>query len=333
MSAPRVFVSRRIPKAGLDKLQHQCELEVWPGDLPPPAAVLREKAKGVDGLLVLLTDVIDAQLLSGAERLKVVSNFAVGYNNIDLAEATRRNVRIGNTPGVLTDATADAAVALMLAAARRIVEGDRYARAGRWKTWEPVGHIGADLVGATLGIFGMGRIGYATAKRCRFGWGMRVVYVNRTENETTAAAERELAARRVSFEQLLRESDFLSVHAGLNEESRGLFNAAAFAQMKPGAVLVNTSRGPIVVEEDLCNALERGTIFAAGLDVTDPEPPVEGSRLFSLENLVIAPHLASATSKTRNSMAELAAENLLAGLQGRPMPSCVNREALAAAGL
>jgi glyoxylate reductase len=332
MSAPKVFVSRRIPKIGLDKLQHSCELEVWPGDLPPPAAVLREKARDADGLLTLLTDSIDAELLQGAHRLKVVSNFAVGYNNIDVAEATRLGVRVGNTPGVLTDATADAAVALLLAAARRIAEGDRYSRAGCWKTWEPLGHIGADLVGATLGIFGMGRIGFAVAKRLHLGWNMRILFVNRSSNPMTDAAERELQARRVSFDELLGESDFVSVHAGLNDDSRRLFDASAFAKMKPTAVFVNTARGGIVVEDDLCDALERGTIFAAGIDVADPEPPAVSSRLFRVENLVVAPHLASATTQTRNRMAEMAAENLVAALEGRPMPSCVNADALKEAG-
>jgi glyoxylate reductase len=269
--------------------------------------------------------------LSGAPRLKVVSNFAVGYNNIDVAAASRRNIRVGNTPGVLTDATADTAVALMLAAGRRIVEGDRFARSGRWKTWEPIGHVGADFVGATLGVVGMGRIGFGVAKRCRFAWDMRILFTNRGANEATAAAERELQARLVSFDELLRESDFVSVHAGLNDESRNLFDAKAFAQMKSTAVLVNTARGAIIVENDLCDALERGTIFAAGLDVTDPEPPSTDSRLLKMENVVVAPHLASATAKTRNRMAELAADNVLAALEERPMPSCVNLDRLGVA--
>jgi len=249
-------------------------------------------------------------------------------DNIDVAAATRFGIRVGNTPGVLTDATADCAVGLMLAAGRRLVSGDRYVRDGRWKTWEPVGHIGVDFRGKTHGVFGMGRIGFATAKRCRFGFEMNVVYVNRSANEWTEKADRELQARRVSFEELLLQADVVSVHAGLNDQSRGLFNAAAFAKMKPTAVFVNTARGGVVVEADLCDALERGTIFAAGLDVTYPEPPRPEDKLFALENLVIAPHLASATIETRNKMAEAAAENLLAGLEGRPMPSCVNAEAL-----
>jgi glyoxylate reductase len=332
VSAPRVFVSRRIPRSGLDKLQAACELEVWPGDLPPPAAVLRDKAKDADGLLVLLTDAVDGELLRAAERLKVVSNFAVGFNNIDVAEATRLGVKVGNTPGVLTDATADCAVALMLAAARRIVEGDRHARAGRWKTWEPVGFIGADLVGKTLGVYGMGRIGFAVAKRCRAAWDMRVVFTNRSTNEWTARAEAELEARRTSLEELLADSDFVTLHAGLNDDSCGVFDAAAFARMKPTTVFVNTARGGLVVERDLCDALERGKIFAAALDVTDPEPPASEDRLFKLDNLVMAPHLASATTLTRNRMADLAAENVLAALEGRPMPSCVNAEALAGNG-
>lgn len=328
MSIPRVFVSRRIPKVGLDLLQHACELEVWPGELPPPAAALREKSQDADGLLVLLTDRIDAGLLDSARRLKVVSNFAVGVDNIDVAAATRRRVKVGNTPGVLTDATADCAVALMLAAGRRIAAGDRYAREGRWKTWEPTGHIGADFVRQTLGVFGMGRIGFETAKRCRFGWDMKVVYVSRSENDWTKRAEAELGARRVEFDELLASSDVLSVHTGLNDGSRGRFNAEAFARMKPTAVFVNTARGGVVVESDLCDALEKGVIFAAGIDVTDPEPPTANSRLFHLDNLVVTPHLASATIQTRNRMAIAAAENLLAGLEGRPMPSCVNAKAL-----
>ena len=324
MSAPRVFVTRRIPKAGLDRLQSACEIDVWPGEMPPPAAVLREKAHDADGLLSLLTDRIDAELLRSAKRLKVVSNFAVGVDNIDVEEATRLGIKVGNTPGVLTDSTADCAVALMLAAGRRIVSGDRYVREGRWKTWEPVGHVGVDFRGKTLGVFGMGRIGFATARRCRFGFEMNVVYVSRSENEWTERASHELQARRVDFDGLLAGSDVISVHAGLNDGSRGLFNASAFARMKPTALFVNTARGGIVDEADLCDALEHSTIFAAGLDVTDPEPPKPESRLFSLENLIVAPHLASATIETRTNMAEAAAENLLAGLQGRPMPSCVN---------
>lgn len=328
MSSHRVFVSRRIPKVGLDKLQAAGELEVWPGDLPPPAAVLREKAREADGLLVLLTDAIDKELLAGAERLRVVSNFAVGFNNIDVAECTRRSIRVGNTPGVLTDATADCAVALMLAAARRLGEAERHVRAGRWRTWEPIGFIGADLVRKTLGVYGMGRIGFAVAKRCRAAWDMQVVFVNRSENEWTTTAKQQLGARRVSFDELLGSSDVVTVHAGLNAESKGVFNAAAFTRMKPSALFVNTARGGLVVESELCDALAHGTIFAAALDVTDPEPPSPDSRLFKLENVVVAPHIASATTMTRNRMAELAADNLIAGLEGRPMPSCVNQESL-----
>jgi glyoxylate reductase len=327
--APRVFVARRIPKAGLDLLLSAAEVEVWPGDMPPPPSILREKARDAEGLLTLLTDVVDAELLASAPNLKVVSDFAVGVNNVDLAAATKHGVKVGNTPGVLTDATADCAVALLLAAARRIVEGDRYSRAGLWKTWEPVGHIGQDLVGRTLGIVGMGRIGFAVAKRLRFGWNMNVVYMNRSDNDWTRQAESELGARRTSFETLLAESDFVSVHASLNADSKHLFDAAAFQRMKPTAVFVNTARGGVVVENDLCEALEKGWIFAAGLDVTDPEPPAPHSRLFQLENVVVAPHLASATVLTRNRMAELAAENLIAGLLDRRMPSCVNEQDLA----
>jgi glyoxylate reductase len=320
---PKVFVTRRIPAAGLDRILAACDAEVWPGELPPPYEDLRRKVADCDGLVSLLTDRIDGALLDGAPRLKVVSNYAVGFNNVDVPAATARGVAVGNTPGALTDATADLAFCLLIAAARRLVEGVDYARAGRWKTWEPLGFLGQDLAGRTLGVVGMGRIGYALARRCRLGWDMRVFYhdVQRSEQ-----AEADLGARSVDLDTLLAESDFVSVHTDLNEQTRGLFNAERFRKMKPTAVFVNTARGPIVVEADLIAALQSGTIFAAGLDVTDPEPPAEGSPLLKVPNLVVAPHVASATVGTRNAMAEVCADNLLAGLAGRPLRAWVNPE-------
>jgi glyoxylate reductase len=320
---PRVFVTRRIPAAGLDRIEAQCDAEVWPGELPPPYDTLKQKVADCEGLVALLTDRIDAGLLDAAPRLKVVSNYAVGFNNIDVPAATARGVAVGNTPGVLTDATADLAFCLLIAAARRLVDAVAYARAGHWHTWEPLGHLGQDLAGRTLGIVGMGRIGYALARRCRFGWDMRVLYHDVQRNEQ---AEADLGAAFVDLETLLRQSDFVSVHTDLNERTRGLFNAARFRLMKPTAVFVNTARGPIVVEADLIEALQAGTIFAAGLDVTDPEPPPPDSPLLSLPNLVVAPHIASATVGTRNAMAEICAANLLAGLAGAPLPHWVNPE-------
>jgi glyoxylate reductase len=320
---PKVFVTRRIPAAGLDRILAACDTEVWPEPLPPPHELLLRRAADCDGLVTLLTDRIDAGLLDAAPRLKVVSNYAVGFNNIDVAAATARGVAVGNTPGVLTDATADMAFCLLIAAARRLVASCDYARAGRWHTWEPLGHLGQDLTGRTLGVVGMGRIGYALAKRCGRGWDMQVLYHDARPNEQ---AETELGAMRVDFDTLLARADFVSVHTDLNDSTRGLFNAARFKQMKPTAVFVNTARGPIVVENDLIEALRSGTIFAAGLDVTDPEPPPADSPLLQLPNLVVAPHIASATVGTRDAMAEICANNLLAGLSGQPLPAWVNPE-------
>ncbi len=322
MPHPKVFVTRRIPAAGLDRVQAACQAEVWPEQLPPPRDVLLNKIHGCDGVLTLLTEKVDAELMDAAgPQLKVISNYAVGFNNIDVMEASRRGIRVGNTPGVLTEATADLAFALLIAAARHVVTGHRYVLDGQWKTWEPLGHIGQDLCGKTLGIVGMGRIGYAMAKKCFGGWEMRVLYHDHYANE---AAERDFGALRVDFDTLLRESDFVSVHADLNATTQGMFNAAAFKKMKPTAVFVNSARGPLHVQADLCAALKNGDLFAAGLDVTDPEPPRLDDPLLQLPNVVIAPHIASATVSSRNGMAEICADNLLLGLEGKPLRSWVN---------
>lgn len=321
MTRPRVFVARRIPDAGLKLITAACDTEVWPEQLPPPPDVLRQKVRDCDGLVSLLTDKVDAELLAAAPRLKVVSNFAVGVNNIDLAAATARKIPVGNTPGVLTEATADIAVTLLLAAARRLGESATDAKEGRWKTWEPLGWLGCDLVGRTLGIVGMGRIGFATAKRLHHGWGMKVLYTARGPKPD---ADRELKAKHVDLDTLLAESDFVSLHADLNPTTKGMFGGTEFAKMKRTAVFVNTARGPHVNQPALANALRTGTIFAAGLDVTDPEPLLPNHELYSLPNCVIAPHVASATIDTRNAMATMCAENLLAGVQGRRLPNCVN---------
>lgn len=321
MSRPKVFVTRRIPDAGLTKVLEHCDAEVWEDELPPPVNVLHEKVRGCQGILSLLTDPIDGRLMDLAPDLKVVSNFAVGYNNVDIAAATSRGIRVGNTPDVLTDATADTAFALMIGAARRLVECDQFARSGEWKTWGPMAHIGLDLVGKTIGIVGIGRIGYAMAERCYGGWKMKVLYSGRSVN---AEAERDLKATKVDFDTLLAESDFVSVHCALTPETRGIFDATAFAKMKNTAIFVNTARGPIHNQADLVQALQKGDIYAAGLDVTDPEPPDPADPLLKLPNLTIAPHIGSATVKTRNAMAEIAADNLLLGLAGKPLRCCVN---------
>jgi glyoxylate reductase len=321
MPRPRVFVTRVIPKAGLDLVQAACDVDLWTDQMPPSPDVLRERLARCEGVLSLLTDRFDAALMDALPRLRVISNYAVGFNNIDVPAATERGICIGNTPGVLTAATADMAFCLLIAAARRVVEGHNYVLAGRWKTWEPLGHIGQDLTGKTIGIVGMGRIGYGLAQRCRGGWGMQVLYHDMHRNE---AAEKDLGARQVDFDRLLAESDFISVHTDLNDTTRGMFNLAAFRKMKPTAVFVNTARGPIVDEADLYTALRDNVIFAAGLDVTDPEPPSPADALLHLPNLVVAPHIASATVASRDAMAEIAAENLTLGLAGKPLRCWVN---------
>ncbi len=314
---PRVFVARRIPSVGLDRIVSHTDAWIWEAQMPPPRHELLRRIAGCEGVLTLLTEQVDGEFFDAAgPQLKVVSNFAVGYNNIDVAEAMRRGIQVGHTPGVLTDATADMAMTLMLCAARRIVESVDEVRAGKWKTWEPLGYIGQDLVGKTVGIVGLGRIGTAVARRCRFGWNMNVLYHDVRRNET---AEAELDARRVDFDELLSLSDFITVHTDLNESTRGLFDRRAFARMKPTAVFVNTARGPIHVEGDLADALQDGTLFAAGLDVTDPEPIDPSSPLLRLANCTVCPHIASATVASRNGMAEIAADNLLLGLRGEPL--------------
>ena len=323
MGRARVFVTRPIPEAGLRRVLEATEAEVWPGPLPPPREVLLEKVRDVEGLLSMLTEPIDAELMDAAPRLKVISNYAVGFNNIDVAAATKRGIAVGNTPGVLTDATADMAFCLLIAAARRLLEAYQDIHAGKWRTWEPMGWIGQDLAGKTLGVVGMGRIGTALAKRCHGGWSMRVLYYDVRANEE---AERLLGAERVDFDTLLRESDFISIHTVLTDETQGMFDREAFRKMKPTAVLVNTARGPIVRTDDLVEALQNGEIFAAGLDVTDPEPLPPEHPLLSLPNAVVAPHIASATVSSRNAMAEIAAENLLLGLANQPLRAWVNPE-------
>jgi glyoxylate reductase len=318
---PRVFVSRKIPAVGLARLEQATDCSVWPGRMPPSREELLAAVRGCQGIVSLLSDPIDAAVFDAAgPELKVVSNFAVGVNNIDLVEAARRGIAVGNTPEVLTDATADIAVALMLAAARHLQPAWDEVRDGDWRTWEPTGWLGQDFVGRTLGIVGMGRIGAAVARRMAGGWGMNVLYTARNDKRIDAVP----TARRVTLEQLLRESDFVSLHTDLTEQTRGLIDAAHLAMMKPTAVLVNTSRGAVIDQDALVQALTLGRPLAAGLDVTDPEPLPPDHPLVGLSNCIILPHIGSATVASRDAMAEICVDNLLAGLAGRPLrcPIC-----------
>jgi glyoxylate reductase len=322
MSKSKVFVTRAIPEKGFEIIRDFCDVEVWPHELPPSRVELLQHVRGIDGLLSLLTDKIDSEVMDEAgTQLKVISNLAVGFDNIDVQAATARKIPVGNTPDVLTDATADFAFALMMAVARRIPEAERYVHEGKWKTWGPMTLLGVDLNGATLGLVGFGRIGKAMARRAA-GFDMRVIYYDPNDKNP----DPDLKARQVGFETLLKESDFISLHTPLTPDTRQLVGSEAFSKMKPSAVLVNTARCPIVDMEALYQALKENRIFGAGLDVTDPEPLPMNSPLLALDNIVIVPHIASASKATREKMSWMAAQNLIAGLKGERLPNCVNPE-------
>jgi glyoxylate reductase len=315
-----VFVTRRLPGRALERLAEEANVDLWASELPPTPEDLALKAGQSEGLLTLLTDRVDAALLHAAPNLLVLSNMATGFDNIDVPAATARGVLITRTPGVLSATTADFAFALMLAAARRVVEGDRYVRDGRWKTWGPETLLGRDVYGATLGIVGLGGIGREVAKRAR-GFGMRILYTGPTRKPD---AERDLGVEFRSLDDLLRESDVVSLHAPLTPETRHLINGRTLHLMKPTAVLVNTGRGPLVDQAALYEALRSGVIATAALDVTDPEPMSANDPLLTLPNVIVTPHIASASVATRSRMALLAAENLLAALRGEIPEHAVN---------
>jgi glyoxylate reductase len=320
MSKPKVFVTRLIPEKGLEMVRDFCDLNLWQGELPPTRDELLGHIRGMDGLLCLLTEKIDGEVMDEAgSQLKVISNLAVGFDNIDVPAATARKIPVGNTPDVLTDATADFAFALMMAVARRINEGERYIRDGRWKTWGPMTLLGVDIQGATLGLVGFGRIGKAVARRA-LGFDMRVIYYDPKEKK----AYPDLKATGVDFETLLEESDFISLHTPLTPDTRHLIDMEALSKMKPNAILINTARGPVVDPEALYEALKEHRIFGAGLDVTEPEPLPVDNPLLTLDNVVIVPHIASASKTSREKMSWMAAQNLLAGLKGERLPHCVN---------
>jgi glyoxylate reductase len=317
-----VFVTRHLTPEAEIKLNAFCKAEYWPEDTPPPHDVLLEKTRTVDGLITLLTDPIDQAVINNAQNLKVISQAAVGVDNIDLEAARARNIPVGHTPDLLTDATADLAFALLMAAARRLAEAMDYAREGRWKTWQLTQFLGEEVHGATLGIIGMGRIGQAVARRAR-GFDMRVLYVSRSP---APEVQTELGAVPVSLPELLAESDFISLHVPLNNESKGMFGAPQFEMMKPQAVLINTARGAVVDTDALVTALKTRQIGSAALDVTDPEPLPPSHELYSLPNAIITPHIGSATRTAREQIALLAVNNLIAGLKGLPLLRAVVRK-------
>ena len=323
MPRPRVLLTRVIDQDALDAIGGETEMEVWPDEFPPSADALREKMGEADGLVTTVMDRVDIALLDSAPRLRVVSQMAVGVDNVDVAELTRRGIPLGYTPDVLSGATADLAFALLLTAARRVVETDRWVRAGNWKlAFHPTYWLGADVGGATLGIVGLGKIGLEVARRAR-GFGMKLLYYSRTRK---GAEEAELGIEYADLPNLLRRSDFVSLHVPLTPETRHLIGQRELALMKPTAILVSTARGPVVDSKALYAALKEGRIGAAALDVTDPEPIPAADPLLTLNNLVVTPHIGSASVGSRKAMAMLAARNLLAGLKGERLVQCYNAE-------
>ena len=315
----RIFVTRPLPGPALDRLSARHDVEIWPDRLPPPADRLARHARDADGLLSTISDRIDAELIAACPNLRAIANYAVGYDNVDIAAATARGIPVGNTPDVLTDATADLAFTLMLAAARRLLEACATVTDGTWDTWDPRALLGRSVNGKTLGIIGAGRIGLAVARRAS-GFDMEVLLSARPNADPAEQPD-----GRTPIPDLLRRSDFVSVHCPLNELTRHLINAEALALMQPTAILINTARGPIVDQQALAAALHEGTIGGAALDVTDPEPLPPDDALLQAPNLIVAPHIGSATHEAREQMAERSVDNLLAALDGKPMPHPVNR--------
>ena len=323
MARPKVFVTRLMDRDALDRIALETVMEVWPEEFPPAPDILREKVGDADGILTTIMDRVDGALLDAAPRLKVVSQLAVGVDNIDIAEVTRRGIPVGYTPGVLSKATADLAFALLTAAARRVVEAERWVRRGCWKlAFHPMYWLGANVSEATIGIIGMGNIGQEMAKRA-LGFDMKILYYSSTRKEHEEKLY-DMEYRKIST--LLQESDFVTLHVPLTSETRHLIGEKELATMKATGILINTSRGPVVDSKALYKALKGGWIAAAALDVTEPEPILADDPLLTLENVIVTPHIGSAGIGSRRGMATLAADNLLAGVKGEPLPHCFNPE-------
>ncbi|MDK2919209.1 MAG: glyoxylate reductase [Candidatus Petromonas sp.] len=318
MSRKKVYVTRMIPNEGIDKLRKFFDVEVNELDRELTYQELKEKIKGKDGILCLLSDTIDGELMDVEPKVKIFANYAVGYNNMDVEAAKERNIYLSNTPGILTDATADLAWALIFATARRLTEGDRYVRAGKFKRWSPKLLLGRDITGKTLGIIGAGRIGQAVARRGK-AFNMQILYYNRSRKKDF---EVETDAQYVPLEELLGKSDFISLHTPLTKETTHLISDKEFKVMKDTAILINTARGPVVDEKALVKALKNKEIWGAGLDVYENEPQVE-EELKTLDNVVLCPHIGSATYETRMKMAVMAADNIIAALHGKVPPNCI----------
>lgn len=324
MSNFKIYVTREIPQKGIDMLKEIGDVKVWQDILPPSREVILKEVEDIDGLLPLLTDKIDEEIFSKAKNLKIVSNYAVGYDNIDISAATKRKIMVTNTPGVLTETTADLAFSILMAAARRIVEGDKFLRNGEWQCWSPKLLLGQDIYGATLGIIGFGRIGQAMARRAS-GFDMRILVYNRKEDKELG---KNLGVTFVSFDTLIKESDFISLHIPLTKETHHILGKKEFAKMKKSAIVINSSRGSVIDQKALFEALKNDVIAGAGLDVFEKEPIDMDDPLLTLDNIVMVPHLGSGSTATRTKMAEMAAGNLIAGLKGEAPPNLVNPEVL-----
>lgn len=319
---PHVLLTRNYPSVAKDLLTNAgFEVTVWTEQHPMSPQELIDESKKADALLCTITDKISPEFLNECRHLKVIAQFGVGFDNINVPEATKLGIAVGNTPGVLTDATADTAFALLLSVSRKTIFNHKQILAGNWKTFEPNKYLGIELKNKTLGILGLGRIGVEMARRCKGAYNMRVIYHNRTRNEE---AERELGARLVSFDELLRESDIISAHCALTPETKGIFNKDAFSKMKNTAIFINTARGPVHNEGDLYEALVSKQIWGAGLDVTDPEPMASDNPLLQMENVAVLPHIGSATIEARSAMAKLAAENIIGYFKNGIVPNLLN---------
>ncbi len=325
MQKPRVYVTRELSERGLNIIRKHFEAEVWTEYAPPPKKVIIEKVRNVDALVPLLSDKIDAEVFDAAPELKIVSQFAVGFDNIDTKEATKRGIYVTNTPEVLTDTTADFSWALLMAVARRVVEADNYVRTGKWKVgWHPAMLCGRDIHSATIGIVGAGRIGYAMAKRAT-GFGMNILYYDVIPRPEI---EKDFGAKKADLDTLLKQADFVTLHVPLMKETHHLISAEKLKLMKKTAYLINNARGPVVDEKALYEALKNDQIAGAGLDVFEQEPTSVDNPLLKLDNVVVAPHISSASLETRAKMAEMVAENLVVFFEGKKPPNLVNPDVM-----